>query len=170
MMLRILGIDPGSRRTGLGLIEARGQSLRYVAHHVVQTFDEDFPTRLKDIFDGVSAFAREFGAGEVAIETVFLSKNPSSALKLGQARGAAICACVNQDLPVREYAPRQIKQATVGGGGADKLQVQHMVGVLLNLNQALQADAADALAVALTHAHYRETAARIGLPAGLFRR
>lgn len=168
--IRILGIDPGSRRTGLGFVRADGGALKHLHHTVVATDDEDFPLRLKDIFDGVSAAISTFQPDEAAIETVFLSKNPQSALKLGQARGAAICACVNAGLPVSEYAPRQIKNAVVGTGGADKAQVQYMVGILLTLQGALQNDAADALAVAITHAHMRESAGRLGLPAKLFRR
>jgi crossover junction endodeoxyribonuclease RuvC len=168
-VIRILGIDPGSRRTGLGIIDCTTGNSKHVAHDVVQTFDENFPGRLKDIFDGVTAAIKRFSPHEVAIETVFLSKNPSSALKLGQARGAAICAAVNAGLPVAEYAPRQIKQSVVGGGGADKVQVQHMVRILLSLQGAVQADAADALAVAITHAHFRESAKRLGLPPGSFR-
>jgi crossover junction endodeoxyribonuclease RuvC len=169
MSVRILGIDPGSRRTGVGVVDSMGMRTQHVAHEVIATFDENFPGRLKDIFDGVSAAIARWQPQEVAIETVFLSKNPSSALKLGQARGAAICAAVNAGLPVAEYAPRAIKQAVVGGGGADKVQVQHMVGVLLTLSGRIAPDAADALAVALTHAHVRESALRIGLPAGLWR-
>ena len=168
-MIRILGIDPGSRRTGIGIVDASGQRTVHVHHEVVATFDENFPGRLKDIFDGVTAAIRLWQPGEVAIETVFLAKNPSSALKLGQARGAAICAAVNAGLSVAEYAPRSIKQAVVGSGAADKVQVQHMVGLLLSLGQTIAADAADALAVALTHAHVRETMQRIGLPAKLWR-
>jgi crossover junction endodeoxyribonuclease RuvC len=162
---RILGIDPGSRRTGVGIIDVRGSTQKHVAHHVVATSDENFPTRLKDIFDGVKALIEKYQPAECAIETVFMSKNPQSVLKLGQARGAAICAAVNADLPVFEYAPRMIKKALVGGGAADKVQVQYMVGLLLNLGtQTLQADAADALAVALTHGQVRESLGKIGLP------
>lgn len=169
MTTRILGIDPGSRRTGIGFITAHRGQLKHVHHGIVQTFDENFPLRLKDIFDGVSAAIAEFKPDEAAVETVFLSKNPQSALKLGQARGAAICACVNAGLPVAEYAPRHIKSSVVGTGAADKAQVQYMVGILLTLQGQLQADAADALAVAITHAHMREAAGRLGLPAKLFR-
>jgi crossover junction endodeoxyribonuclease RuvC len=169
MSTLILGIDPGSRRTGFGLVRATQGQVRHLHHGIVQTFDENFPLRLKDIFDGVTAVIAEYRPDEAAVETVFLSKNPQSALKLGQARGAAICACVNAGLPVSEYAPRHIKNAVVGAGGADKTQVQYMVGILLTLQGQLQADAADALAVAIAHAHMRETAGRLGLPAKLFR-
>lgn len=169
MAIRILGIDPGSRRTGLGVISVERGSLKHVQHLVVETFDENFPARLKDIFDGVTQVIADYKPDEVAVETVFLSKNPQSALKLGQARGAAICACVNALLPVSEYAPRHIKNAVVGSGGADKSQVQYMVGILLNIKSQMKADAADALAVAVAHAHQREAAGRLGLPSKLFR-
>jgi crossover junction endodeoxyribonuclease RuvC len=158
---RIIGIDPGSRRTGVGIIDVRPGYAKHVFHDVVTTFDEEFPLRLKDIFDGVTSLIQQWQPDECAIETVFLSKNPSSALKLGQARGAAICAAVNADLAVFQYAPRAIKQAVVGTGAAEKTQVQFMVGMLLNLQQTLQADAADGLAVALTHGQTRASAARI---------
>jgi crossover junction endodeoxyribonuclease RuvC len=161
-LIRILGIDPGSRRTGIGIVDSGEDRVLHVHHDVVATFDEEFPARLKDIFDGVLSAIREWRPATVAIETVFLAKNPSSALKLGQARGAAICAAVSAGLPVAEYAPRAIKQAVVGSGAADKVQVQHMVGVLLSLTTAMPADAADALAVALTHAHHSQTAQRLG--------
>lgn len=159
---RILGIDPGSRRTGIGIIDVQEDRLLHVHHSVIATSDENFPARLKDIFVGVGAAISAWQPTTVAIETVFLAKNPSSALKLGQARGAAICAAVSAGLEVAEYAPRAIKQAVVGGGAADKLQVQHMVGVLLSLVGAVAPDAADALAVALTHAHTCQTSARLG--------
>ena len=166
---RIIGIDPGSRRTGVGIIDVRISSFKHIHHEVVSTFDEDFPTRLKDIFDGITAVIQRFAPEECGIESVFLSKNPSSALKLGQARGAAICAAVNAGLPVQQYAPREIKKAVVGGGGADKTQVQYMVGVLLNITGQIAPDAADALAVAITHGQVRETAGRLGLPVRMFR-
>jgi crossover junction endodeoxyribonuclease RuvC len=171
-MIRILGIDPGSQRTGIGIIEtdASGAS-RHVFHAALHLLDNDtFPLRLKQIFDEVCALIAEHRPSEVAIEKVFMARNPDSALKLGQARGAAICAVVHCGLPVTEYAPKEIKQAVVGGGGADKAQIQHMVGVLLNISTKLQADAADALAVALTHAHTRASVQRIGIPRTAWRR
>ena len=171
-MTRILGIDPGSQRTGIGIIDIdeRGTS-RHVFHAALQLLDnETFPLRLKQIFDEVCALIAEHRPGEVAIEKVFMARNPDSALKLGQARGAAICAAVHSGLTVTEYAPKEIKQAVVGGGGADKAQIQHMVGVLLNISQKLQADAADALAVALTHAHTRTSIERLGIPRTAWRR
>jgi len=126
---------------------------------------ESFPLRLKLLLDGLGAIIEKYQPEEVAIEKVFMAKNPDSALKLGQARGAAMCAAVMRDLAVHEYAAKEIKLATVGKGSADKVQVQHMIGVMLNLTGKIQADAADALAVAITHAHVRTTAARIGVSA-----
>jgi len=171
-MTRILGIDPGSQRTGVGIIDsdAVGAS-RHVFHGALQLLaNETFPLRLKQIFDGICALIAEHRPNEVAIEKVFMARNPDSALKLGQARGAAICAVVHSGLPVTEYAAKEIKQAVVGSGGADKAQIQHMVGVLLNIPQKMQADAADALAVALTHAHTRASVNRIGIPRTAWRR
>lgn len=171
-MIRILGIDPGSQRTGVGIIDidAVGAS-RHVFHAALQLLEnETFPLRLKQIFDELCALIAEHRPHEVAIEKVFMARNPDSALKLGQARGAAICAVVHSGLPVTEYAAKEIKQAVVGGGGADKAQIQHMVGVLLNIPQKLQADAADALAVALTHAHTRASVNRLGIPRAAWRR
>ena len=171
-MTRILGIDPGSQRTGVGIIDTdeRGAS-QHVFHSALQLLDNaTFPLRLKQIFDDVCALIAEHRPHEVAIEKVFMARNPDSALKLGQARGAAICAAVHSGLTVTEYAAKEIKQAVVGGGGADKAQIQHMVSVLLNISTKLQADAADALAVALTHAHTRASIARIGIPRTAWRR
>ena len=169
---RILGIDPGSQRTGIGIIDvaADGRS-RPVFHTALQLLgNENFHLRLKQIFDEVSAIIDAHAPSEVAIERVFMARNPDSALKLGQARGAAICAVVCRGLSLAEYAPKEIKQAVVGGGGAEKTQVQHMVGVLLGISGRLQADAADALAIALTHAHTRSSIERIGIPRSAWRR
>jgi len=132
--------------------------------------NDTFPLRLKQIFDEVCALIAEHRPSEAAIEKVFMARNPDSALKLGQARGAAICAAVHSGLTVSEYAAKEIKQAVVGAGGADKAQIQHMVGVLLNISTKMQADATDALAVALTHAHARASIARIGIPRAAWRR
>ena len=173
-MTRILGIDPGSQRTGIGLVDvdASGKST-YVhcqALNLLQDTD-DFPARLgKLVFDLEDVLA-EWKPAVVAIESVFMDKSATSALKLGHARGAAIATVVRNGLAVHEYAPRLIKQSLVGGGAADKAQVQHMVRLLLNLGEKkLQADAADALAVALTHAHMSATAGRTGLATALLRR
>ena len=156
-MTRILGIDPGSQRTGVGIIDvAADGKLTHVHHQPLVLLDaESFPLRLRRLLDGLWAL----------IEQVFLSNNAMSALKLGQARGAAIAACVARDLHVSEYAAKEIKLGLVGSGGADKQQVQHMVGIMLSLQGKLQADAADALAVAITHAHVRGSAQRLGVDA-----
>ncbi|HBD20287.1 MAG TPA: crossover junction endodeoxyribonuclease RuvC [Arenimonas sp.] len=173
-MTRILGIDPGSQRTGIGVIDVDATGKCAYVHCqalnlLVDT--EDFPARLgKLVFDLEDVLA-EWKPGVVAIESVFMDKSATSALKLGHARGAAIATVVRHGLAVHEYAPRLIKQSLVGGGAADKAQVQHMVRLLLNLGEKkLQADAADALAVALTHAHMSATAGRTGLATALLRR
>lgn len=160
-MKRILGIDPGSRVTGYGVIELKGQSVRYIASGCIRMQSEDMPARLKQIFDGVSEIIALYQPEQMAIEQVFMHKNADSALKLGQARGAAICAAMNQQLPVSEYAARQIKQALVGKGSAEKQQVQHMVKILLGIQGELQMDASDALAISLCHYHYQQTAQRL---------
>ncbi|MAD46604.1 MAG: crossover junction endodeoxyribonuclease RuvC [Oceanospirillaceae bacterium] len=152
-MMIILGIDPGSRLTGFGVIRRIGQKTEYIVSGCIRTGEGELPARLKKIFDGVTELIATYQPQEFAIEQVFMGKNADSALKLGQARGVAILAAVNQALPVAEYAPRTIKQAVVGRGGADKEQVQHMVQSLLKLPGKPQADAADALAIAICHAH-----------------
>jgi crossover junction endodeoxyribonuclease RuvC len=169
---RILGIDPGSQRTGVGIIDvdARGRSVHVHHETLVVLGDGGFPLRLKRIYDGLCAIIAEHGPTEMAIERVFMARNPDSALKLGQARGAAICAAVSQGIEVHEYAATEVKQSVVGGGRADKAQVQHMVGVLLGLKGPLQADAGDALAIALTHAHTRASLGRVGIPRNAWRR
>lgn len=161
-MAIILGIDPGSRKTGYGLISTASAGATYIASGVIRIQEIlTLPERLKVIFDSVSEIIEVHQPQEFAIEQVFMSKNASSALKLGQARGAAIVAAVNHDLPVSEYEARKIKQAVVGTGAADKLQVQHMVKVLLKLPKSPQEDAADALAVALCHANTQKHMIRI---------
>jgi crossover junction endodeoxyribonuclease RuvC len=132
--------------------------------------NDSFAARLKQIFDEVSAIIVDYAPHEAAVERVFMARNPDSALKLGQARGAAICAIVNRGISISEYAAREVKQSVVGTGAGDKAQVQHMVGVLLNLSGRLQADAADALAIALTHAHVRASVERLGVPRLAWRR
>lgn len=156
-MIRILGIDPGSRITGYGVIDVKGNHSRYVTSGCIRIKADDWGERLGTIFTGLGTIINEFKPQEFAIEQVFMHRNADSALKLGQARGAAICAGVHNMLPLAEYSARAIKQAIVGKGGAAKTQVQHMVKVLLNLNDTPQEDAADALAVALCHAHTRQT-------------
>jgi crossover junction endodeoxyribonuclease RuvC len=172
LSVRILGIDPGSQRTGIGIIDvdATGKS-RHVFHTALNLLgNDDFASRLKQIFDGLGAIIAEYAPQEAAIERVFMARNPDSALKLGHARGAAICAIVHCGLGVTEYAAREVKQAVVGSGAGDKTQVQHMVGILLNHPGKLQADAADALAIALAHAHTRSSLQRVGIPRSAWRR
>lgn len=166
-MIRILGIDPGSQRTGVGIIDidASGRTTHVYHAPLVLLGADSFPLRLKRLLLGLAALIETYQPQEVAIEKVFMARNPDSALKLGQARGAAMSAVVLRDLPVHEYAAKEIKLAVVGKGGAQKEQVQHMVGIMLNLKGKLQADAADALAVAITHAHVRATANRLGIDA-----
>ena len=160
-MPRILGIDPGSRFTGYGIIDVEGARSRYVVSGCIRIRGEALPERLRQIFEGVREVIDEFAPAEMAVEMVFMHRNADSALKLGQARGAAICAGATLGLPVAEYTPQQIKQAVVGGGRAAKEQVQQMVKMLLGLQGSVQADAADALGVALCHAHTHATLSRI---------
>ncbi len=159
--MKILGIDPGSRRTGYGIIEVRGDQATLLESGVVKAGSGEFTERLGTIFSELKALIRAHAPDEVAVESVFVSHNANSALKLGQARGAAICAAIDCGLPVSEYAPRAIKQAMVGRGSADKHQVQHMVRILLNHSEPLPEDAADALAVALCHQHTQQTLSRL---------
>jgi crossover junction endodeoxyribonuclease RuvC len=154
LTVRILGLDPGSRRTGFGVIECRGQELRVVAHGCLNVAAAAPARRLRLIFEGLVALMCEHAPTEVAVERVFVSRNPDSALKLGQARGAALCA-IPAGVPVFEYAARAVKLAVVGSGAAEKFQVAHMMRVLLALTERPGADAADALAVAVCHAHAR---------------
>lgn len=163
-----MGIDPGSRITGYGIIDLDGPRSHHVASGCIQTAsDRPLPERLKTIYEAVTAIIQAHRPVEAAVEQVFVHRNPDSALKLGQARGAALCAVVMAELPVSEYAPRAIKQAVVGGGAADKSQVQRMVALLLSLPEPPQADAADALAVAICHGHTRQTLQRFGAAAVL---
>ena len=154
---RILGIDPGSRFTGFGIIDVDGGRSRYVSSGCVRVSGDTWAERLRVIFDGVSELVELHRPDEMVIEKVFMHRNADSALKLGQARGAAICAVISRDIPVHEYTPAEIKQAVVGKGNAAKEQVQHMVRVLLKLPGNPQADAADALAAALCHGNTRAT-------------
>lgn len=159
--LRILGIDPGSRCTGYGVVETVGDRIRWVEHGMIRTGGDDFPTRLAQIFDGVGEVLQAYRPAEVAIERVFVHRNADSALKLGQARSAAICATFGYDVSLHEYAPRAVKQAVTGLGGASKEQVERMVRMLLGLDGEIQADAADALAVAICHSNSRRLGHRI---------
>ena len=150
----ILGIDPGSRITGYGLIRKDGTRLLHLDNGGIWTdAATDFPGRLEHIFRGITAIIDKHTPDAVAVENIFFSNNVQSALKLGQARGAAVVACVTRGVPVFEYTALQVKQAVVGHGKAAKEQVQHMVKVLLNLAEPAQADASDALAVAICHAN-----------------
>ena len=156
-MTRILGIDPGSRITGFGIIDVEGNRSHYVTSGCVRIAGDSLPDRLKVIFESITEIIELNRPDEVSIESVFMHRNAASALKLGQARGAAICAAVTNALTVAEYTPSEIKQAIVGKGNASKEQIQHMVVSLLKLPATPQADAADALAIALTHSHHRYT-------------
>jgi len=151
--IRILGIDPGLRVTGFGVIDKNGDNLTYVSSGCVKTSEGELPSRLKLILDNLSEIITQYQPEHVAIEQVFVNINPKSTLLLGQARGAAICAAVMNNLVVAEYTALQIKQAVVGNGHAKKDQVQEMVMRLLNLANCPSADAADALACAICHAH-----------------
>lgn len=164
--VRILGIDPGSRITGYGLVDMAGATPRYVAAGCIRTEDEDFVARLRAIHDGIAALLEEHAPREIAVERVFVNRNADSALKLGQARAAAICGSFARPLPLFEYSPREIKQAVVGRGGAAKEQVQHMVRALLGIRGELPEDAADALAVALCHGFSRTTRQRLAAAEG----
>lgn len=151
--VRILGIDPGLRVTGFGVLDKTGQQLSYVASGCIRTPDGELPERLKVILNSLVEVIAQHGPHQIAVEKVFVNVNPQSTLLLGQARGAAICAAVLADLPVSEYTALQVKQAVVGSGHAAKEQVQQMVQRLLKLSGAPSADAADALACAICHAH-----------------
>jgi len=168
--VRILGLDPGSRRTGFAVIDSRGCELRAVAHGCLHVAAAAPLARLRLIFEGLAALMREHTPAEVAVERVFVSRNVDSALRLGQARGAALCA-IPAGVPLYEYAPRTIKLAVVGSGAAEKFQVAHMIRVLLALSELPGADAADALAVAVCHAHTRRlhAAAQAGCRAQAWR-
>jgi crossover junction endodeoxyribonuclease RuvC len=160
----ILGIDPGLRTTGFGVIEKHGSKLRYIASGTIKSgLEGALPPRLKIILDGVREVVTIYGPQCAAIEKVFVNVNPQSTLLLGQARGAAICALVGADLQVAEYSPTQIKQSVVGTGKAAKAQVQDMVARLLKLPGLPGSDAADALGVAICHAHTHDTLALLNV-------
>ena len=152
--VRILGLDPGSRRTGYGIIQCGGSKQTPLANGCIVTGNGSLNERLRCIFDGVQALVERYQPDEIAIERVFVNRNVESALKLGHARGAALCA-VPGKTPVFEYAPRAIKLAVVGFGGAEKEQVAHMIRALLGVEGRIPTDASDALAVALCHANSR---------------
>ncbi len=157
----ILGIDPGSRSTGYGIIKIEGKAYHHVDHGCIQTTGTEFSQRLQQIFAGIQQIIEQYQPGEASIERVFMARNAAAALKLGQARGAAMTAVTCHLNSIAEYSAREVKQAVVGYGAAKKEQVQHMVCSLLKLSQPIQADAADALAIAICHAHHREGLASI---------
>jgi len=152
-MAVILGIDPGSVKTGFGIIETGARGARYLASGCIRLQADDLAQKLAQVYAGISELIAVHAPAEFAIEQVFMARSAGSALKLGQARGAAIVPCVAAGMQVSEYSARQIKQAVVGTGAADKVQVQHMVKTLLKPPGTPQEDAADALAAALCHAH-----------------
>jgi crossover junction endodeoxyribonuclease RuvC len=158
---RILGIDPGSRFTGFGVLDFEGDKPRYVASGTIKSPDGSFSDRLRKIFESVGEIVEEYRPAIVSIESVFMARNAGSALKLGHARSAALCATFAYDVDVFEYSPREIKLAVVGTGAATKEQVQHMVVSLLQLDGKPAADAADALAAAICHAHRRRIQANL---------
>lgn len=162
-MTLILGIDPGSRITGYGVVRDTGRGCEYVASGCIRTGDGPLPERLQKVYRGVREVIRLHGPVMLGIEQVFMSRNADSALKLGQARGAAIVAGAESGLEIAEYTATQVKQAIAGTGGADKQQVQMMVMHLLKLLQKPQIDASDALAIALCHAHHRQSLIPHGL-------
>jgi len=170
-MTRILGIDPGSRLTGFGILEMQGSRAVWIGSGCIRTAEGTLDTRLKTICQELEALLEEHQPQEVAIEQVLVHRNPDSALKLGQARGAAISTVALRSLPLSEYSPTEIKKAIVGKGNAAKAQIQHMVQHLLGLNKLPQEDAADAFAAALCHAHLRQSMQQLSprLPAGVRR-
>lgn len=157
MSIRVLGIDPGSRKTGYGIVEHSGSSIRHVDNGVIVADVKDtMPLRLRQIYEGLVDVIQEYKPDRVAVETVFLGKNVSSALKLGQARGVALLAAATANLPLKEFSPMEVKRAVAGTGRADKHQVQEMVRMILGLPEVAQEDAADALAVAICRCMHKE--------------
>lgn len=168
--MRILGIDPGLRTTGFGVVDVQGAALQYVASGTISTQHLDvreLPLRLKVLFDGIREVVQRYTPDCASVEIVFVNVNPQSTLLLGQARGACITALVSNDLPVAEYTALQMKQAVVGYGRADKTQVQSMVQRLLELPGLPGPDAADALGLAITHAHAGRAMAKLAQASGL---
>ena len=151
----ILGIDPGSRITGYGIIKEEKRTLHYIDSGCIRTSDGELSQRLLQIFNGVCQLMDNYHPEEVAIEQIFMHQNPNSALKLGHARGVAMVAAASHRIKINEYSAREVKQAVVGYGAAQKNQVNHMVVNLLKLNSPPQSDAADALAIAICHSHMR---------------
>jgi crossover junction endodeoxyribonuclease RuvC len=156
-MTIIIGVDPGSRTTGFGVIQLIKKKITYVDSGYISVADKAWDQRLQEIFQGICTIMKTYQPEEAAIEQVFMHQNPGAALKLGQARGAALVAMTSHGVSVDEYSARQVKQSVVGYGAAKKDQVQHMICTLLELNKAPQADAADALAIAICHANTSES-------------
>ena len=158
--IRILGIDPGLRRTGWGVVDSDGVRLIYIASGVITApTDDDLAYRLRALYEGVAGVIKSFGPREAAVEETFVNENPRSTLKLGQARGAALLAPAMAGLVVAEYTPNLIKKSVVGSGHAEKAQIQAMIGFLLPKAKFDSADEADALAIAITHANHRSSPA-----------
>lgn len=167
----ILGIDPGSRITGYGLIKESGSKIEYIDSGCIRTSPEgELSHKLLQIYNGICQLMDQYSPTEVAIEQVFMHENPNSALKLGHARGVAMVAAASHRVKVSEYSAREIKQMIVGYGAAEKDQVSHMVIHLLALNKAPQKDAADALAIAICHSHMRHNLSNVLGKRGLRRR
>jgi len=166
----ILGIDPGSRKTGFGLIDNQPNRISYIHSGYFNIKGDTLAEKLGQIFTDITELINEYRPQQMGIEQVFMHRNADSALKLGQARGAAICAGHLSGLEIGEYAPRLIKQALVGTGAASKDQVQHMVLRLLNLNQTLQSDESDGLAIAICHAQYYATQLKTGIDPKLLKK
>ena len=160
---RILGIDPGSRLTGFGIVDFDGDKVKYVSSGTIQSIDGGFVNRLKEIFKSINKITKTYSPDIVVVESVFMHKNPSSALKLGHARSAAICATFSNNVEIYEYTPREIKKAITGSGAATKDQVQHMIINILNLDGAPAIDASDALAVAICHGHQSRIQGYLGI-------
>ena len=164
MTVRILGIDPGSQKTGYGIIDFEKNNSTHVDSGCIYVKGDTFVDRLGYIFQQVGEIIVEYQPAELSIEKAFVNKNIDSAMKLSQARAAAICAAVNASLKVAEYTPKAVKSAVVGTGNASKEQVQHMMSMILKLEKGLQEDQADALGIALCHAHNRDLAGKIAAP------
>ncbi|MBL7005195.1 MAG: crossover junction endodeoxyribonuclease RuvC [Gammaproteobacteria bacterium] len=166
----ILGIDPGSRKTGYAFIDNKADKIVHIHSGFIAVKGEMFPERLGCIFKSLNELIEEYQPFEMSIENVFMHKNADSALKLGQARGAAICAAMNHNLDVAEYTAKQVKKALVGNGAATKQQVQYLCKQYLNIKKELQEDEADAIAVAFCHAQSLASEKRTGLPSAYFKR
>ncbi len=166
----ILGVDPGSRTTGFGVIDNHPDRITYIHSGFLKIQGDSLPQRLGQIYQHIEAIITTYHPQHMSIEQVFMHRNADSALKLGQARGAAICAGYQAGLEIAEYAPREIKQAVVGKGAATKDQVQHMVRHLLGLRDPLQEDESDALAIAICHAQFYATQQKTGLDAKMLKR